>query len=572
MLKYILFFCLITSGFLRAQILFENEALSLGLNNSYGNGIFAGGVSFVDFNDDGWDDLSFSSGSGDDLYFYENNNGVYSLVSLGINHTGRSKQVTWLDYDNDGDNDFFVVSELGANKFFRNKGAMIFEDITATCGMFTDDQYTIGASWGDIDKDGRLDVFISSRDTDTGTHRNYLYNNTPTGFVDITLASGIALTPNLSFCSVMFDYDNDGDVDIYIANDKIPRQNLLYRNNNDGTFTDVSTSSGAGIFVSAMSATIGDYNNDGWFDIYVTNTDDGNVHLKNNGDGTFSDVTTTMGTSFNSIGWGSVFLDADCDTDLDLYVSGMPDGSGAFASAAFYENNSLSNFTEPINPGFVGDTAESYSNAIGDVNNDGLADIVVVNQLPNNNFLWVNKTVTTNNWLKVNLKGVTNNLAGIGSRIEIAISGNKQYRYNACGEGYISQNSNTEFFGLGAAVSIDYIKVTWLNGIVDYIENVPANQSITIIEGSNPLSVQEFNTSNSFDIFPNPFKDQFEVRSNNIKEEGIVELFDITGRSIKKMKIKTNSMKIDMSSFSESAYFLKLTIGDIVETKQVIKK
>ncbi len=571
MLKYIFFFCLITSGFLPAQILFENEATLLGINNSYGNGIFAGGVSFVDFNDDGWDDLTFSSANGDNLYFYENNNGVYSLVTLGINHTGRSKQVMWLDYDNDGDNDFLVVSELGVNKFFRNKGGMIFEDITATCGMFTDDQYTIGASWGDIDKDGRLDVFISSRDTDTGAHRNYLYNNTPTGFVDITLSSGIALTPNLSFCSVMFDYDNDGDVDIYIANDKIPKQNLLYKNNNDGTFTDVSTSSGAGIFVSAMSATIGDYNNDGWFDIYVTNTDDGNVHLKNNGDGTFSDVTTTMGTSFDSIGWGSVFLDADCDTDLDLYVSGMPDGSGAFASAAFYENNNLTNYTIPINAGFVGDTAESYSNAIGDVNNDGLVDIVVVNQLPNNNFLWVNKTVTTNNWLKVNLKGVTNNLAGIGSRIEIAIAGNKQYRYNACGEGYISQNSNTEFFGLGGAVNIDYIKVTWLNGVVDYLENVPANQSITIIEGSYPLSVQEFDTSSSFDIFPNPFKDQFEVRSNNINEEVKIELFDVLGRKIKDLIMNENSMHINMATLPDSVYILKLTVGDIVETKQIIK-
>ncbi|QMU64902.1 MAG: hypothetical protein GKR88_11770 [Flavobacteriaceae bacterium] len=126
--------------------------------------------------------------------------------------------------------------------------------------------------------------------------------------MDISHSAGIVMASELTFCSVFFDYNNDGYQDIYISNDKPTYINRLYKNNGNGTFDDVSVSSGAGIYINAMTTTIGDFNNDGWFDIYVTNTPEGNQLLKNNGDGTFTNIARPSGTDFNSVGWGAVFL------------------------------------------------------------------------------------------------------------------------------------------------------------------------------------------------------------------------------------------------------------------------
>ena len=140
--------------------------------------------------------------------------------------------------------------------------------------------------------------------------------------------------------------------------------------------------------------------------------------------------------------------------------------------------------------GFENDTAQSFSNAIGDINNDGYPDIAVLNYEPDNIFLWKNITNQNNNWLKVKLEGIDSNRQGIGSWIEISINGNKQYNYTLCGEGFLGQNSAYEFFGLGAANSIDYIKVSWLSGQVDVIQTPPINSHITIIEGGE-LGINE---------------------------------------------------------------------------------
>ena len=226
-----------------------------------------------------------------------------------------------------------------------------------------------------IDNDGDLDLFISNRDDTNYTEINQLYRNDDGTFVDITATAGISNVPSLSFCSAFFDYDNDGDQDIYVANDKSD-MNILYQNNGSGSFVDVSIVSGAGIIIDAMSTTIGDYNGDGWFDIYVTNTTAGNQLLKNNGNGTFTNVALESGTEFLSVAWGSVFLDADNDADLDLYVSSVIDENSILLPSAFYENQGDETYQIPSGIGFANDTRESYSNAIGDFNNDGLPDLI----------------------------------------------------------------------------------------------------------------------------------------------------------------------------------------------------
>ncbi|MBV1887673.1 MAG: VCBS repeat-containing protein, partial [Urechidicola sp.] len=530
---------------------------------------YGGGVSFCDFDGDGWDDITFSTTDSEEVYFYKNNSGTFSLVDFGINDTYRTKQVIWIDYDSDGDKDFFATSISGLNKFYENDGSMNFTDITATCGLFTDNKYTYGASFGDIDNDGDLDVFICNRDDVTFNQYNYLYRNDSGTYVDITVSAGLNLTNQLSFTAAFFDYNNDGYQDIYVANDKVANVNRLYENDGDGTFTDVSAISGAGIAIDAMSTTIGDYNNDGWFDIYITNTTAGNQLLRNNGDDTFTNVAPSIGVAFESIAWGAVFLDADNDANLDLYVSGIYDGSNAaLLPSAFYENQGDNTYLIPSGIGFSGDILTSFSNALGDFNNDGLPDIIVMNDT-DNNFLWENTTTNSNNWLKLKLEGVTSNKDGIGSVIEINAGGKTQYRYTLNGEGYIGQNSNTEFIGIGAATTIDYLKITWLSGTVDYFTNLTVNQSLTVQEGES-LSVEEYNNV-EVQVYPNPVKEHLKVQlRNNTTDNCKIEIFNLLGKRIFLQNINVNSISIDMSDYSSGLYFLKCLVGNETITRKIV--
>ena len=373
----------------------------------------------------------------------------------------------------------------------------------------------------------------------------------------------------MSFCSVFIDYDNDGDQDIYVSNDKIYNPNLLYRNNGDGTFTEVGQESNTDLYIDAMTTTVGDINNDGWFDIYVTNDNDDSVLLLNNADGTFSDTTSLYGVSFNSIGWGALFLDADNDTDIDLYVSGETDGSyPQYLSSAFYENQNGNSF-QLNNSAIPNDFAESYSNATGDINNDGFPDIIVNNINHENIFVWYNKSNNGKNWLKVKLEGTTSNRNGIGSFIEISVDGNKQYRYTCLGEGYLSQNSATEHFGLGTETIVDYVKVKWLSGTEDILYNVTVNQTLNILEGSS-LSVNQFDNSSAFTYYPNPVNNTLTLNAQNNIED--VRMYNMLGQEVMNAQPQAVDSDIDMSSLETGTYFVQVTIASMTKTVRVVKQ
>ena len=561
-----LFFVNITS----AQISFEDVADDIGTAYSYGSSTWGGGVSFADFDNDGWDDLTFATEEGTEIYFLKNNDGNFSSITLnGISNTFKTKQVIWIDYDNDGDQDLFVTGFEGVNKFYKNDGDMNFTDVSSSIGFFETDLFTYGVSFADMDNDGDLDAFISNRDGEADDQRNYLYRNDEGTFIDITDSAGLSMSSHLSFCSIIFDYNKDGFQDIYISNDKPDNLNILYKNNGDGTFDDVSEYSGAGIGINAMTTTIGDYNNDGWFDIYITNTPEGNELLRNNGDGTFTNVAEATATTFNSVGWGAVFLDADLDGLLDLYVSSDFDGSvGSFLSSAFYHQQNNETFIIPENIGFQEDTRKSYTNAIGDIDNDGKPDIIVGNDIEPN-FLWSNKTVNENNWLKVKLEGVISNRDGIGNTIEINIGGQSQYRYTLAGEGYLSQNSFYEFFGLANATEVDYVKVTWTaTGESEIINNIAANQAITIKEGSGVLSSVNNLKDTTFSIYPNPSANGIFKISVANQEIVSLQVFDISGRLItKKIDLKNND-QINLSQYQKGVYIGRFSS----ETKNEVLK
>ena len=559
---------LFSINLLSAQVAFEESAQQLGISINCEYTFLGNGITFFDYDNDGLDDITVATALGDPIYFYKNINGNFVSQTLNIsNNNARNKQVNWVDIDNDGDNDLFITSDESGNRLFENLGNMIMSEITSTSGMLTDNFPYYGASWGDYNNDGFLDVFISIRDPFIP---NILYrNNGDKTFTLANVEAGLLTDGFMSFCSAFIDYDNDGDQDIYVANDKYANPNLMYRNNGDGTFTEVGNITGTDVSIDAMSVTVEDFNYDGWLDIYITNDPSNNILFVNNGDGTFTDMAQSYQVTFNSSSWGAVFLDADNDKDLDLYVSGEGNGTvSPFLSSAFYENINSSLF-QLNNNAVPGDFAYNYGNATGDVDNDGYPEIVVNNIDHENIFLWKNTTNTSNNWLKVKLEGTTSNRNGIGSFIEISINANKQYRYTCLGEGYLSQNSATEQFGLGTETIVDYVKVKWLSGIEDIFYNVSPNQTMNIIEGSS-LSIDEQNL-NTLKYYPNPSNGKLTIESKQILEE--ITIYNLLGEKV--MQIQPNSLNCNLSTeyLYNGVYKAQVkTINRIEVFKLIVKK
>lgn len=565
--RLILFSSCLFSLSVCSQAFFQNNAIPLGLINNTATGNNLGGVSFFDYDNDGWDDVTIACKGSDPVRFFRNNGGQLVEEFYGITITGHSKQVIWVDYDNDNDNDLFVTRLDGNNLLYQNDGNLNFTNVTVAAGFSNFIVlYTYGATFGDIDNDGDLDLFLSNKDV-SGTIPNKLYRNNGDGtFSDISFAAGISLTGHSTFCASFFDYDNDGFQDIYMSNDRFANTNILYKNNGNSTFTDVSAISGANIAANAMSTTIVDFNYDGWLDIYITNTIEGNHLLKNNGDGTFDDMAIASGLSFNSIGWGANFFDADNDTDLDLYISSMVDNpDSGLLMTAFYECQDNLTYTLSTTSGFDNDEFKSFSNAIGDIDNDGFQDFVVANQAPDNHSLWHNQN-DTNNWLKVKLEGVQSNKNGIGSWIEVSANNKVMYRYSLCGEAFLGQNSATEIFGIGDATMVDYVKVSWLSGIEDVLTNISPNQTMFIQEGST-LSALEFDT-NTITISPNPTNGVLKIKGLNQPTE--IKIFDFLGRLVYLKQLSSKDYAIDLSQNSKGIYMLQFTSETSKLTKKII--
>jgi hypothetical protein len=467
-----------------AQSPMQNVAASVGVNASAGNGDFGSGVSFVDFNQDGWDDLTFGTELGDSILFFKNNgNGTFTKIPSLVNHTDYSRQVLWVDIDNDNDLDLYVntaklFNASGQNRLYENTPSG-FVDITYTSGLKIQDDDSFGAAFADIDKDGDLDFYVSNRDT---TYYDVLYrNNGNKTFTDISSSSGIGTAKTPDFCAAFFDYNNDGNIDLYTAVERYNFPNKLYKNNGNGQFSDVSVATNAGVYIDAMNVGVGDYDNDGAFDIYITNTGPPNVLLDYDPvTSEFTDYAAAVGLEFNQYSWSASWLDVENDKDLDLYVCSqnlLPSQHNKL-----FKNDG--NFVEYNFNGLPGDNLTSFANAIGDFDNNGRPDIAVSNSAEENILLWKNITTNSNNFIKIKLKGVASNKFGIGSSIKIVDSNiDKQYRFTHCGISYLGQNTMVENIGVGTSNTVDSLIIRWPTGLRDTIYHLGVNQTYTITEG-----------------------------------------------------------------------------------------
>ncbi len=482
----ILYFC--NAPHLSSQV-FYPQASNLNIDGAFGTNILGGGgISCADFNNDGYDDLTFATENGKDIYFYENKIDHFELVNPPfVSNTNESKQVLWIDYDNDGDKDLFVSAYGATNKLYENDGAMNLTDVTTTVGLPSVINYTYSANFGDLDKDGDLDLYIANHGLNQGENNTfYEFDLSTKTYIDKTISSGLANGLRQSFATVFFDFDMDGDLDIYIANDRLPGgtadQNTLYRNEGSLYFLDVSVPSNSHIAIFAMNTAVADADLDGDFDIYVTNIGQ-SAYLENNGDSTFSDVSIENGTTFDRYGWGANFLDCNNDRYEDLYVCHrIPIGESNPVNA-FYLNNKDGTFSEPFydSGGLAGiDTDTSFVNAILDYNNDGNQDIIV-SKMQDNFELFSNHENNKNNFIKLDLIGSESNINAIGALIELSVNGQKSYFQKHCSTGFQSQHSDYTHLAIGAAENIEYVKVYW-----------PYGNNIDIIDGAD-LSINKLN-------------------------------------------------------------------------------
>jgi enediyne biosynthesis protein E4 len=502
------------------------------------------GVAFIDYDNDGWLDIFFVNGTRFQLdqltgpkpvsRLYKNNrDGTFTDVTLkaGVARTGWGQGVCAGDYNNDGHDDLFVTY-WGDCSLYRNNGDGTFTDVAHSAGVTTRtatglQRWNTGCAFFDYDRDGHLDLYVANYiDFDpktaplpesgpclykgltvacgppglTGGKDILFHNNGDGTFSDASEPAGILRKQGTYGLGVLTgDFDNDGWPDIYVADDSSP--SALFKNNRDGTFTDIGVESGVafgpdGKTQAGMGVSAADAYGDGKLAIFKTNfAGDTSTLYRNLGDGFFEDMTFQAGLGRNTrfLGWGAAFLDFDNDGWPDILtcnghvypeVAETANESGYRERKVLYRNDGKGNFIDvslDAGPGIL-EAVAGRGCAIGDFNNDGNLDIVVncVNDVPQ--LLRCDSTLH-NNWLKVKTRGIKSNRSGIGARVYCTPEGgHRQMDEVRSGGGYISQNDLRLHFGLAKAPRAD-LEIRWPSGQVDLVKGIAANQVVTVVEG-----------------------------------------------------------------------------------------
>lgn len=463
-----------------AQV-YQDIAPEMGLVAS-GSGLWGEGCAFVDFDLDGFDDLAVAEHDGAPR-FYRNLEGLgFEELETGMTG-GAGKSVTFADIDNDGDLDVFLTRLDFPNKLYRNDGGAYVEATDA--GILVENGGTFGCAWGDLNKDGFLDLFVcnySGNDFESIPNRCYLNDGDGT-FTESAAALGVQDPIHPTLQVIIVDYNGDGWQDIFVSNDRTFVPNVLFQNQGGTSFQDVSFPQNFGDYIFSMGVGVGDYNNNGLVDLYITNESDGNL-LKSYNGFSFDDQAATTGTSVNEFCWGTQWLDYDNDGWQDL---AMCTDSNLF-------NNSYGRIHLMRNlegDAFALQDAEpmedlvhpSYGMAIGDVENDGKLDILTYSHGNDGLQLWHHEG-PAGNYAQLCLIPSPEHPIAIGAQVELLTTEGTQTRWLLGGSGYMSQNTRTLHFGLGSAMEVDVVKVTWPSGAVDVYDNVAANAKTNLNEGA----------------------------------------------------------------------------------------
>ncbi len=456
------------------------------------------GIAWIDFNNDGAQDLYIPNQTGPNRLFQNDGSGQFTEIgaAAGVQlSTSASQGVAIGDYDGDGYDDLFVANS-GFNTLLRNLGDGTFSNVTNAAGLNDVSKRSFAASFGDVNGDGRLDLYVGHWDFQNQPTLhcpdNDLYLNNGDGtFSNVSVETGTN-NPGCAFTVPMTDFDQDGDLDIFLPNDNVAwgsqtpsLDNEMLRNDGLGTsglpvFTAVGDEVGLGESTTGMGVAIGDYDNDGDIDYYRTVIGPGPLSTN---DGTNNFTPTTLNGD-GGTGWGAAFFDADNDGFVDLYRGNSLSGfSGGPQANKFFYNNGDGTFTQMVNTvGLTGQEA-GLGLAVADYDNDGDMDVVVHGR---NGVvdLYRNDTPMTNNWLKIELQGEPGNHRGIGSIVRLGTSNGvetrQQLRETHAGSSHGSTHAAPVLFGLGDHATVVSLVVDWPDGCSQSVSVSGVNQIISV--------------------------------------------------------------------------------------------
>ena len=538
---------LLAAGIARGQIRFEDTAAKAGLKFVLRNGaagrfhqpeLMLGGVAALDYDNDGCMDIFFTNGAAmpslvktgsefSNRLFHNDCKGGFTDVTekAGVAGEGYSMGVAVADYDNDGYPDIFVAG-VNRNILYHNRGDGTFEDVTEKAHMGGVDArygklWSVAAAWIDVDNDGWLDLVVSNyvqwdpkQEPSCGTVQKPLYchpaayhdtpdqlfrNNHDGTFTDITESSGLAAQIGKGMGVAVADYDGDGLMDIFVANDSVP--NFLFHNLGHGKFEEVAMLAGValnddGRAVASMGADFRDYDNDGRPDLLFTALVNDTFPLFRNSGGTppFEDVTARSGLAVATrtrTGWGIGLYDFDNDGWKDLFTANAHfPNLDAELGAAVDLSNSVFRQVEKGKFEDVSKNAGADFQAIGqhrgvafaDFDNDGRLDAVVTN-VNGPARLFHNITPNAGHWLALKLTGTRSNRDGIGARVTVTLAdGRKLYNHCTTSVGYASSSEPLVRFGLGAETAAKTVEIRWPGGQVQELRDVKANQVVKVRE------------------------------------------------------------------------------------------
>jgi len=495
-----------------------------------------GGLAFLDYDRDGWLDLYCSNGSSVEGFpageepndaLFRNEEGVFRDVTseLGVRDTSWTNGARAVDYDGDGWTDVYLTN-WGPNRMLRNDGGERFVDVTPQVGA-DDASYSTGACFLDHDRDGDLDLYVVNYvEFDPATvprgqeqykglsvyfgprglpgAADVFYRNEDGRYVDRTEEVGVGGAEGFGFQAVAFDADEDGWVDIYVGNDSTP--NRLWRNDGDGTFSDLANRSGLGFGKSgkaqaAMGVAVGDADGDGRFDLFITNfSEDYYTLYRNEGGGSFSDVSLKSGLvmpTWDYLGWGCGFADFDNDGTAELYaVNGhvYPQVDEFETTTRYRQRNQLfareasggyREITAEAGPGFALEEA-SRGAVVGDYDNDGDLDLVVGN-IDGPPAVLRNDTRDVGHWIKVELLGTPGGAEPVGARVEVVAGGRLHAQPVLSGSGFLSTHDPRLHFGLGPVQSVEELTVTWPDGAREAFGDLAVDRLYRLQRGTGDL-------------------------------------------------------------------------------------
>ncbi|MDG1674253.1 MAG: CRTAC1 family protein, partial [Flavobacteriales bacterium] len=454
-------------------------------------GFLGHGVSFADFNDDGFDDLCFAQFEGEIFAYQGDGEGGFASIDLGLGNTnGEPKSVLWADFDNDGDQDLLITQRLAENRLYARMPSGSLQEVPSAGGVAgTNLERTYGAAVADFDKDDRLDIYLCNyHSPQTNSEENHLFRSIggvdlAMQFEEVTSLAGVGNGVKQSFQATWIDIDRDGWLDLHVINDRTFWPDAMYRNQGDGTFVDMAANWGIDIGEYSMSSTFADFDKDHDWDIVVANgASDGNNFLmcmghpfqESNGETpvlNYVNVASDANIFLDRLAWGALFFDADNNGWLDLFIGTGTSFYTDFPSIldvyddnlnGFFLNNGGTFPLEAAPENVYTDNELTFSSAFADHNRDGAMDFVshrigararLLNGVPNGN-----------HWAQVTLEPSSGNRDAIGAVVTAWQGGVGDMRTVTCGSEYLNQNSRRLHFGFGDSPLVDSLTVDWPSG------------------------------------------------------------------------------------------------------------